>query len=204
MKQLLFFSLLFFLVSCGETSRLARVDRSKQTYMDSVFYRYPDAQIVGLSGQDLLTQLERYRRSVADTASIPSETINYSLDSLGNAVGTLPTDILFDFDKSEIKVEQQGILDNIIDELLAVTPNAVISLAGHTDNSGTDEYNLELSKRRANAVADCIRAKYADAITISSVLGLGESKPVATNDTPEGQAKNRRVEIIIHNGTRGK
>lgn len=204
MKQLLFFSLLFFLVSCGETSRLARVDRSKQTYMDSVFYRYPDAQIVGLSGQDLLTQLERYRRSVADTASFPSETINYSLDSLGNVIGTLPTDILFDFDKSEIKVEQQGILDNIVDELLAVTPNAVISLAGHTDNSGSDEYNLGLSQRRANAVADYIRAKYADEMVIASVLGLGESKPVATNDTPEGRAKNRRVEIIIHNGTRGK
>ena len=204
MKQLLFFSLLFLLVSCGVATKTAHVDKSKQTYMDSVFYRYPDASIVGLSGQELLTQLERYRSTNSDTGRLQAGGINYTLDSLGNAVGTLSSDVLFDFDKAEIKEGQQRILDAFVTELMAVSADNVISLVGHTDDKGTDEYNYNLSQRRANAVADYIRNKYPEGITVQSVLGLGESKPVAPNDTPEGRAKNRRVEIIINNGTRGK
>ena len=200
MKQLLFFSLLFLLVSCGVATKTAHVDKSKQTYMDSVFYRYPDASIVGLSGQELLTQLERYRSTNSDTGRLQAGGINYTLDSLGNAVGTLSSDVLFDFDKAEIKEGQQRILDAFVTELMAVSADNVISLVGHTDDKGTDEYNYNLSQRRANAVADYIRNKYPEGITVQSVLGLGESKPVAPNDTPEGRAKNRRVEIIINNG----
>lgn len=71
-----------------------------------------------------------------------------------------------------------------------------IQIAGHTDSSGTDEYNAWLSERRAESVKS-----YLESLGIAgekmSTRGYGESEPVASNDTPEGQAANRRVEVII-------
>jgi outer membrane protein OmpA-like peptidoglycan-associated protein len=67
---------------------------------------------------------------------------------------------------------------------------------GHTDNRGSDEYNYDLSRRRAAAVADEL---ISDGVSPSRIgtRGEGESRPVATNDTPEGRAMNRRVEINV-------
>jgi outer membrane protein OmpA-like peptidoglycan-associated protein len=70
-------------------------------------------------------------------------------------------------------------------------------LQGHTDSMGSDEYNQELSERRAAAVRQLMIDKYdVDPAQITSV-GMGETKPVADNDTVEGQAMNRRVELHL-------
>ena len=71
-----------------------------------------------------------------------------------------------------------------------------ILLAGHTDSTGSDEYNLELSRSRAHSVADYLVIQNVNSERFS-VDGYGESDPVATNDTDGGRAQNRRVEIAI-------
>ena len=69
-------------------------------------------------------------------------------------------------------------------------------MAGHTDSTGSDEYNLELSRRRAQSVADFLATQNVDFARFST-QGYGKSDPIASNDTPEGRAQNRRVEVAI-------
>jgi outer membrane protein OmpA-like peptidoglycan-associated protein len=71
-----------------------------------------------------------------------------------------------------------------------------ILLAGHTDSTGSDEYNQELSRRRAESVADYLVIQNVN-FERFNVYGYGESDPVATNDTDGGRAQNRRVEVAI-------
>ncbi|XPV75594.1 MAG: OmpA family protein [Desulfovibrio sp.] len=73
--------------------------------------------------------------------------------------------------------------------------NARFEIAGHTDSAGGDQYNLELSTRRAKAVKQILLSQFNISSGRLSTIGLGEMEPVATNATPEGRAKNRRVVI---------
>jgi hypothetical protein len=102
-------------------------------------------------------------------------------------------DVLFDFDKSNIKPEAGAILDRLV-AFMNENRDKKVNLSGHTDNVGTEAYNQRLSERRANSVKDYIAKKGVDANRISA-QGFGESKPIADNKTREGRAKNRRVEI---------
>ena len=75
-------------------------------------------------------------------------------------------------------------------------PQVRIRIIGHTDNVGSDEANRKLSEGRANAVKDDIVGRGIDTQRIETI-GKGESEPVASNDTEEGRAQNRRVEFVI-------
>ncbi|MFZ0725931.1 MAG: OmpA family protein [Desulfobacterales bacterium] len=102
-------------------------------------------------------------------------------------------DILFDFDKYNIKPAAYPILDEAV-VVYEKNPGLKIEVQGFTDSIGTEEYNLGLSKRRANAVKDYLVGKGVDP-KIMNVKGYGEMNPVASNDTKEGRALNRRVEF---------
>jgi outer membrane protein OmpA-like peptidoglycan-associated protein len=101
----------------------------------------------------------------------------------------------FDFDKSNIRADARPVLDEAIATLKASGGVAVIA-EGHTDSKGTDAYNKRLSERRARAVKDYLVKGGISASRIETV-GYGESKPVASNDTEDGRAQNRRVELRI-------
>ncbi|MEO6820651.1 MAG: OmpA family protein [Ginsengibacter sp.] len=103
--------------------------------------------------------------------------------------------ILFSFSKSDIGDAAKMNLDKLV-AVLNKYPNTNIEIQGHTDSRGTDEYNMGLSERRASAVADYLKANGIIASRITT-KGFGESAPAYSNDTPEGQAQNRRVEFII-------
>ena len=81
-------------------------------------------------------------------------------------------------------------------ELLQNNPTLSVELGGHTDNTGTAEANKKLSEARAKAVYGYLVSNSIVASRLS-FQGYGESRPVATNDTPEGRAENRRVEMTI-------
>ncbi|MBN2378858.1 OmpA family protein [candidate division WOR-3 bacterium] len=101
--------------------------------------------------------------------------------------------IFFAFDEYTLRPESYPELNRLA-EILKEYPDIRVEIAGHTDNQGTDEYNLELSGRRAQSVVDyLIQAGYNQANLIPK--GYGESKPIDTNETDEGRAKNRRVEF---------
>jgi outer membrane protein OmpA-like peptidoglycan-associated protein len=75
-------------------------------------------------------------------------------------------------------------------------PDTAVLIEGHTDDQGTDEYNLDLSNKRAQAVAAQLGANQVDP-SRCTLMGYGESQPVMTNETPEGRQANRRVELAI-------
>ena len=107
---------------------------------------------------------------------------------------TLDSGILFDVDKYDVRPEAERALASLATVLKEADVKA-FEIDGHTDSDASDEYNQALSEKRANAVKDFLASQgLTSEITI---IGYGESRPVASNDTPEGKQKNRRVEIII-------
>jgi OOP family OmpA-OmpF porin len=103
--------------------------------------------------------------------------------------------ILFDFDKDVIKSESKPTLDEIA-TLLKSNPELKLRIVGHTDNKGTAEYNSDLSQRRAANVVAALTSEYSIEPGRLSSEGAGMTQPVDTNDTDEGRAKNRRVELV--------
>ena len=101
--------------------------------------------------------------------------------------------IFFNFNSATLKEESYPPLDEAV-KILNNNAKLNFLIEGHTDNVGTDEYNLNLSNDRAQSVLKYIVSKGIPNARISAV-GYGETKPVDTNETEEGKAKNRRVEI---------
>jgi Outer membrane protein and related peptidoglycan-associated (lipo)proteins len=108
---------------------------------------------------------------------------------------TLKNDILFEYGKSTLSKEAKNTLNKAV-ELLNKIPNRTLVIEGHTDSAGSDEFNKDLSEKRAKAVYDYMNAQ---GLNIKSVsyTGHGEVRPVADNSTKEGRAANRRVEFKI-------
>lgn len=103
--------------------------------------------------------------------------------------------IYFDTDKSDIKPESRPTLVEIA-KLLTADPALELMIVGHTDNVGAPDYNLALSRRRAQAVVDALVSDHGIAASRLSHSGAGLTSPVASNRTEEGRAKNRRVELV--------
>ncbi|WP_285540521.1 OmpA family protein [Brucella sp. NBRC 12950] len=114
---------------------------------------------------------------------------------------TLEDRILFNFDKADLRTDAAETVDALARALSTVAPKR-LEIRGHTDAKGTEEYNLDLSKRRASTVKSALKDR-----NVSSEMeanGLGESQPVALNeidgkDNPVGRQLNRRVEIFVPN-----
>lgn len=104
--------------------------------------------------------------------------------------------IQFDFNQASIKPESHGLLDEIAGVIKANPQLRKISIEGHTDSDGSDAYNLKLSRDRAAAVMRYLTEHGVEASRLAS-NGFGEQKPIASNDTPEGKEKNRRVDFLI-------
>jgi OOP family OmpA-OmpF porin len=108
---------------------------------------------------------------------------------------TFEADAFFDFDKSVLKPAGKAKLEDLVSKLKGTDIEVVVA-TGHTDWTGTEAYNLKLSMRRANAVKAFLVSKGIPADRVFTE-GKGESKPVASNRTSEGRAKNRRVEVEV-------
>ncbi len=109
----------------------------------------------------------------------------------------LSAEVLFDFDKDNIRSGAQPELDKI-DRYLKLKPYKKVIIEGHTDSKGSDSYNLDLSQRRAVQVKKWLIEKYGVDGDKFTPVGKGETVPVATNETDEGRQNNRRVEFKIY------
>lgn len=107
----------------------------------------------------------------------------------------MPDDILFDVDSTQVKKPLRADL-RVLARSLNNYPDTTVVVTGHTDNTGSAEYNQNLSLRRAQAVTSILTNNGVNANRLRA-RGRGESDPIATNQTPEGRAQNRRVEIVI-------
>ncbi|OQW60638.1 MAG: hypothetical protein A4S17_10155 [Proteobacteria bacterium HN_bin10] len=120
-----------------------------------------------------------------------------------NAVGaigaarrlTLRNQVLFDVDQSVLRPDASETLSSVVSQVLQSRPARLV-IEGHTDNVASDEYNLLLSRERAEAVAAFITTQSTFPIDVLTT-GHGESRPIAGNNTEEGRARNRRVEILL-------
>jgi len=109
----------------------------------------------------------------------------------------LPTSLpsgFFDFDESTLLPEAQAKLDGVA-AFMKDNPHVKVVIEGHTDSSGTEDYNMALGQRRAQSAADYLEAKGISSSRISTV-SYGGSRPIASNATSEGRAQNRRVDLI--------
>ena len=104
-------------------------------------------------------------------------------------------DVLFDTAQATLKAGADRTLDRLASFMMEY-PERQVAIEGHTDSRGSDDYNRDLSKRRADSVRDALVDRGVQAQRIRSV-GLGEAYPVAGNDTAGGMQQNRRVEIVI-------
>ncbi|WP_296249087.1 OmpA family protein [uncultured Stenotrophomonas sp.] len=112
---------------------------------------------------------------------------------------TLNDKVLFDFDKDVIRPDAGKVLD-VLATALGKVPSSAMEIRGHTDAKGSDDYNQDLSERRAQAVLAALRQR--GSATDAAARGYGESQPVAPNevdgkDSPSGRQLNRRVEIFV-------
>lgn len=126
---------------------------------------------------------------------------NVELEIEGSDVTMLvPDNILFDFDQYDLKDDAKKTLEEISETLQNSfnKKDLDITINGHTDNTGSKEYNEKLSKQRAEEVKKYLENQLEGSNITFTTEGYGDSKPIASNDTEEGQAKNRRVEIVIH------
>src|SRR3954471_10635877 len=111
-------------------------------------------------------------------------------------VVTFESGLLFDFDADRLRSESKKNLDNLAASL-ANFGDSKLLLVGHTDAQGSDEYNLDLSRRRANAVAAYLESRGVSAARVQT-SGRGENEAIASNDTDAGRQQNRRVEAAIY------
>jgi outer membrane protein OmpA-like peptidoglycan-associated protein len=106
-------------------------------------------------------------------------------------------DTLFDSNKSELTTGAERVLSDL-GPMIRKEGVHPITVEGHSDSAGPADYNQTLSEQRARTVESWLEARGYVIASVTDVHGFGKAKPVASNDTPEGRQKNRRVEIVIN------
>ncbi len=144
----------------------------------------------GVIGYKMDQQIKELREKTAGTGIDVSPTDN------GQAIlVNLPEGVTFDVGSSALRPQFRNVLVNV-SQSLNQYPDSLIDVYGHTDSTGSEAFNQTLSENRARTVANYLSTQQVSSARIRS-QGFGETMPVASNDTPEGRAKNRRVEIKI-------
>ena len=150
------------------------------------------AGIGGLAGAGIGAYMDRQERDLrARTAGTDVSVTRQGDDLLLN----IPSGINFAYNSAEVQPAFRRTLDQIA-SALAEYNQTYVDVYGHTDSTGSDSYNLGLSERRATSVADYLASRGVQSARIGT-RGFGETQPIASNETPAGQAENRRVEIKI-------
>lgn len=131
----------------------------------------------------------------------PDTPMNYAVDAQGcpiavEEVARVELMVNFDFDRDEVQSQYFDEIEEVAD-FMAQYDDVVIELEGHTDSRGTDAYNEDLSQRRADAVRQVLIDRFDVQGSRISARGFGERQPIASNDTDEGRAQNRRVMTVI-------
>lgn len=128
-----------------------------------------------------------------DVATASPDDIAKALEKDGRVV--ISGGILFETDSAKLAPSAADLVRRI-SEVMKKNPNLKISVVGHTDSTGDYNYNLQLSERRAKAFVEALVKDGVAANRLTGV-GIGPQSPVASNDTPEGRAQNRRVELVL-------
>jgi outer membrane protein OmpA-like peptidoglycan-associated protein len=191
-------------IATREGTSEIQVFRNFQTALKNagftIDYTLSPAQIVGHKGatwiyidnrgsyydQTVVTEKEMHQEVTADASSLS--------DEINKSGRVAVYGIHFDTGKATIQPDSENILGEIV-KLLQQNPDLKLRVEGHTDNQGNAAANQTLSEKRAQAVVAWLVAHDVGASRLTAV-GLGQTKPVADNSTPEGRTKNRRVDLV--------
>jgi outer membrane protein OmpA-like peptidoglycan-associated protein len=174
----------------AEVARLAAMREQEAARLEA-----QRAQMAAREADRLREQAERERAELRDRLQ---QQLNLILETRETARGLVVnmSDVLFDVDKATLKPGAREKLAKV-SGILAAYPGLQIEIEGHTDSTGTDGYNQQLSERRAQSVQAYLIEQGIAADDILGVRGFGEAKPVATNDSSAGRQQNRRVEMVV-------
>lgn len=143
----------------------------------------------GYVGYGMDQQIRELEEATAGTGVDVTETPE------GDGILVNLPDVTFAVDSTDISPQMRAVLDDVAGSMVTY-PNSLIDVMGHTDSTGSEQYNLDLSRRRAESVANFIVSRGVARARIET-LGYGEQYPIADNSTATGRAQNRRVEIRI-------
>lgn len=178
---------------CGVAVSAAQVadDAALQKFVKDVFYDVEGAPVDPCSLDDDADGVNNCIDKCADT---PKE---LAVDADGCPIPVkMRLEVLFDFDKSDIKAEYHQVLADFA-VFAKQYPGVHIEIGGHTDSKGTAAYNQKLSERRANSVRDYLIKNFGMKADRLTAVGYGLTKPVADNATDAGRAQNRRIEAVL-------
>lgn len=148
------------------------------------------ATVGGVTGAIIGRQMDK------QAAEIENEIPGVTVKRVGEGIVIeFTNDVLFGFDLYDLKPQAKENLDKLV-TILNKYPDTNIEIHGHTDSKGSIKYNQSLSERRAKAVSDYLISKQIASQRLTTI-GFGEEKPVVSNETADGQDKNRRVEFAI-------
>jgi outer membrane protein OmpA-like peptidoglycan-associated protein len=155
--------------------------------------RTKGAVVGGVAGAAIGTAIGyQLDKQAKELEQIPNMEVARHEDSL---LVTMSEAVLFDTNSAALKPQAQSVLAQTADVMVRY-PDSDLLVKGHTDSTGSERYNQDLSERRAKSVQNFLIAKGVAAQRITAI-GFGMTMPVASNDTPDGREKNRRVEIEI-------
>lgn len=145
--------------------------------------------------QELIQARQQAEQARAELQELRQEMQNMQAEQTQRGILLTFGDVLFAYDKADLKPGAERSISQLAG-FLKDHPDRRVIIEGHTDNRGPEDYNQQLSQKRAQAVADLLEAQGISAERITA-RGLGESYPIAPNTTVSGRQENRRVEIII-------
>ncbi|MGH7541804.1 MAG: OmpA family protein, partial [Gemmatimonadota bacterium] len=168
--------------------RLVRRAEDLQAELDQLTARYAE------TASDLRDRERRAERLREVQALFSAEEGEVAVS--GNQVVLRLPGLAFASGRHEVLPAQEPILTKVA-RVITEFPGADVRIEGHTDSRGNDEANRALSQRRAIAVRDYLLARIAISADRLETVGLGEARPIASNDTDEGRTRNRRIEIVL-------
>lgn len=159
--------------------------------------RFVGAAVGALAGNAVGRYMDDQQRELEERLTQEQQNQEIEISRLGNDTLklNLSSEVSFDVNSASIKTDFRDSLNKVAD-VLADYPSTAIHIAGHTDSSGSDQYNYQLSLRRATSVRSYLSAQGVSEPRTRTV-GYGESRPVADNSSRTGRQQNRRVEIFL-------
>jgi outer membrane protein OmpA-like peptidoglycan-associated protein len=175
---------------------LNKYDNGGETifYIDDIVFEVPSSAPVGKTEAPAIAQQPAAAPAMTVPAS-PSKDIQIKPDDAGLRV-SFSSQLLFSVGRTTLRPESAAVLKQV-SEILKAYPKNNVLVEGHTDNTGNADYNLELSRLRAQAARDALVKQGGFDVKRFTVVGYGQTHPIADNATKSGRALNRRVEIVI-------
>lgn len=150
------------------------------------------AGLGALTGASVGAYMDRQEAELRNSLSNTGVTVTRQGNQI---ILNMPSNVTFQSDQSNVEPQFYETLNSVA-TVLQNYPKTLVDVYGHTDSTGSDQYNLALSNRRAMSVANYVSGRGVDPRRVY-VTGFGETKPIASNATESGRAQNRRVEIQI-------